>query len=363
MGKGRGFTHLLAVAVFSVPVVFMNICMAEGSGSSKQTPKSPVQVGKVLKQMVTDQITLIGTTQPVAESIVATEVAGIVKRFPVKEGDYVPKGALLVELKSTYLKMRLKALWAAKEKTRSNLKYAQKELMRVTKLKETNSVAQKAYDHAFADHQSLSQELQRNNAEIDQLDYEVSQTKVKAPFGGFISKEHTQIGQWLNAGGPVVNLIDLGMVLVTVDVPERYAVKLSTEADIDIFIRSVSEKRLAGRFSALLPQGNPAARTFPVRIRIENPKLAIKSGMEAMVTFNLEGKREVLLVPKDAIVGFGEAQQVFTVVDGRAKPVMVEVLGYYGNSVAVDGDLKPGESIVIRGNERLRPGQNLIIQP
>lgn len=82
-----------------------------------------------------------------------------------------------------------------------------------------------------------------------------------------------------------------------------------------------------------------------------------------MVTFNLEGKREVLLVPKDAIVGFGEAQQVFTVVDGRAKPVMVEVLGYYGNSVAVDGDLKPGESIVIRGNERLRPGQNLIIQP
>ena len=85
--------------------------------------------------------------------------------------------------------------------------------------------------------------------------------------------------------------------------------------------------------------------------------------MEAVVTFNLKGKREVLLVPKDAIVGFGDAQKVFTVVDGRAKPIMVKVLGYYGNNVAVVGDLKPGESVVIRGNERLRPGQDLIVQP
>ena len=171
------------------------------------------------------------------------------------------------------------------------------------------------------------------------------------------------MGQWLNAGGPVVTLIDLGKVLITVDVPERYAVKLSEEADVDILIPSITDNRLPGKFYALLPQGNPSARTFPVRVQLGNPDATIKSGMEAVVTFNLKGKRQALLVPKDAIVGFGDTRRVITVAEGRAKPVTVQVLGYYEHNVAIEGNLKPGEPVVIRGNERLRPGQEVIVQP
>jgi multidrug efflux pump subunit AcrA (membrane-fusion protein) len=99
-----------------------------------------------------------------------------------------------------------------------------------------------------------------------------------------------------------------------------------------------------------------------VHTLLENPSLTIKSGMEAHVFFSLSDQRQALLVPKDAIVAFGDVNQVFAIVDGRAKPVVVKVTGFYGSNVAVAGDLNAGDVVVIRGNERLRPGQEVVIQ-
>jgi len=84
--------------------------------------------------------------------------------------------------------------------------------------------------------------------------------------------------------------------------------------------------------------------------------------MEAMVTFNLANKKNALLIPKDAIVTAGENRLIFVVVDGKAVPVPVNILGYYDGDVAIVGDLKPGAQVVIRGNERLRPGQAVVVQ-
>jgi RND family efflux transporter MFP subunit len=345
-----------------LPVWFLLIPAAASGQQGAGPPKTPVRVAPVETRAVSEQITLIGTTEAIAESTVASEIAGIVEEFPVREGDFVNKGDLLARLRVTYLKLRLEGARAARERTVANLKNAEKELKRVTKLRETRSVAEKAYDEALYNYQALTQELLRNEAEIDQLQYEISHTAVKAPMAGFVSEEHTQVGEWLNTGGGVVTLVDLSQVLITVDVPERYAVKLSRKAPVDILIRSVAEQRLQGTIYAVLPQGNPAARTFPVRTHLDNPDLLIKSGMEAHVTFSLSDKFEALLVPKDAIVAFGDTRQVVTVADGRAKPVMVRVTGYYGSDVAVEGDLKPGDAVVIRGNERLRPGQEVVVQ-
>ena len=106
-----------------------------------------------------------------------------------------------------------------------------------------------------------------------------------------------------------------------------------------------------------MPQGNPVSRTFPVHLKIPNPKYRIKSGMEAIATFELGRKITSILVPKDAIVPSGADNIVYRVDQGKAFPVTVTINGYYGNDAAVEGDLQPGQQVVIRGNERLRPGQ------
>jgi len=81
--------------------------------------------------------------------------------------------------------------------------------------------------------------------------------------------------------------------------------------------------------------------------------------MEVVVTFEVGEKRKALLIPKDAVVPSGAQKIVYTVDQGKAFPVTVEVVGYYNNSAVVKDGLTPGRQVVIRGNERLRPGQEV----
>ena len=157
-------------------------------------------------------------------------------------------------------------------------------------------------------------------------------------------------------------ILDLGQIRISVDVPERYAVMLSPQSKVSIIVKSISNDPLLGRIYAVLPQGDQNSRTFPVRINLPNPDLKIKSGMEATVTFNLPGLESALLVPKDAVVVEGNKRLIFSVTDGKAMPVYVKVIGYYDGNAAVKGDLKPGDQVVIRGNERLRLGQTVRIE-
>ncbi|OQW98236.1 MAG: hypothetical protein BWK74_05025, partial [Desulfobacteraceae bacterium A6] len=207
----------------------------------------------------------------------------------------------------------------------------------------------------------LAQELKRSEAEIERLLYELKHKQVFAPISGFVAKEHTEVGEWVNAGGPVVTLVDLGRIKINVDVPERYAVQLSSKSDVKVSIKSLPGRQLAGKVQSVLPSGNTGSRTYPVRIFIPNPDLKIKSGMEATVLFSLDGGKNALLVQKDAVVPAGDNKIVFKVIDGKALPVMVKIIGYYDGNAAVEGDLKPGDKVVIRGNERLRPGQPVMV--
>jgi RND family efflux transporter MFP subunit len=322
----------------------------------------PVRVAPVVKKMVSDQASLVGSTEAASTSTVAAEVSGIVEDFPVREGDFVKKGALLVRLRATELKLRLKGAQAGLEKVRADLRLADKELTRYRRLKKANSVAETRYDQAFATHEALTQELVRINADVDRLRYELKRKQVLAPFSGFIAKEHTQVGEWIMPGGSVVTLVDLRTVRVVVDVPERFVMGLAEGGRVMVQVRSLSDQRMDARIAAILPLGNPASRTIPVRVDLENPEYRIRGGMEAAVIFNLSSQREAMLVPKDAVVPAGNDRMVYLVADNKAVPVMVSVEGYYDGDAAVKGRLEPGALVVIRGNERLRPGQAVAVE-
>jgi RND family efflux transporter MFP subunit len=345
--------------LFSVLLVLISSSYprAEDSVKNQEPPPVPVRVAVVEKKMVSDQISLVGTAEAIAMSTVAAEVSGVVESFPVKEGDFVKKGDLLVRLRSINLELRLKGTIAEKGQIAANLQNAEKELSRVSKLKDSKSIAETKYDFALFTHRALAKKLQQKDAEIEQLEYEIKQKKVVSPFSGFVAKEHTQVGEWVSSGGAVVTLLDLGQIQITVDLPERYAVLLRPDSEAKVVIRSISNDVLIGKIYAIIPHGDPDSRTFPVKVNLANPGFKIKSGMEAYVTFDLEAKKNALLIPKDAVVTAGNNRLVFYVADGKALPVNVRILGYYDGDVAVEGDLTPGKQVVIRGNERLRPGQ------
>ncbi len=330
-----------------------------GQDRKKAPPAVPVQIAAVQKKMIQDQIAIIGTTEPLRESVVASEVSGLVEAFLVKAGDFVSQGTPLTILGSTGLSLRLKRTSAAHAAIQSRLMLAEKELQRVDNLKRTNSISQKQYDEAFLNHSVLKNELLMNKADIDQLEYEISQKEVLAPFSGYVAAEHTQVGQWLHIGGPVVTLVDMSRILIKVDVPETYAVAINPNSVVRVTIGSLSSTPISANVYAMPPKGDPNARTFPIHIRVPNTGKRIRSGMAATVSFSVGAKRRQMLLPKDAIVTAGNQRLVYVVDKDKVDPVAVDVIGFHDNDAAVEGDLKPGQQVVVRGNERLRPGQRV----
>lgn len=349
--------HFIAAGVVMAAAIGALPAHAQNPAGKDGPPPSPVRVAMAEAREVSSQITIVGTVEPTATSVVASEGDGVVAAFPVKESDFVKKGALLATLRSTDLVLQRKATVAAQEITRVNFERARKELSRQEQLKAANSVAERSYDDALSSYGVLAAELQRRDAELELLDYRIAQARVLAPFDGFIAAEHTQVGQWLGIGSSVVTLIDISHVRVTVDVPERYAVYIPPGGTAGVTIRSMNTGRMPATVSAVLPLGNAIARTFAVRVELDNPDRRFRPGMEAIVIFDLSTRKTAILVPKDAVVTSGGNHLVYTVKDGKAVPLPVDIDGYYDGFVAVKGPVAPGTQVVTRGNERLRPGQ------
>ena len=318
---------------------------------------APVEIVPVTKESVEKQVTLIGTVFPLRKSVLASEVEGLVKRLFVEEGSFVKKGDRIAELGSSVYELELKEAEAARKETEQRYLQAQSDLERSADLLKKGFVPEKQLlDDRFRT-DALLKRLQQHEAEMDRLKDALRKTNVPASFSGEVVKKHTEVGQWVNKGGPVVTLIDLSRVHVMVSVPERYVFRLKVGQPAFVTADALAGRTYEGTIYAIISEGDAEARTFPVKFEVVNKGFKLKSGMLARVTFSTGYPRKGLLVPKDALVNQGQAVVVFVVEDGMARQVPVRVEGYHGNKAEVTGRVRAGDPVVVRGNERLRDGQ------
>jgi multidrug efflux pump subunit AcrA (membrane-fusion protein) len=193
----------------------------------------------------------------------------------------------------------------------------------------------------------------------------LSKYTIRAPFDGFVIKKHTEVGAWLSKGDPVAEIIELDPVEVAVFVPEHYIARVKTGAPVSLSIDALPGQKFTGNVHRIAPQADLRSRSFAVKIRLENPEYVIKAGMLVAASIPVGSEQPVMMVPKDSLV-LDRGRR--TVVVARADPtsgqtvahiVPVETGAADGSLIHVIGDLKPGEKVVVRGNERLRPGQPL----
>jgi len=320
-------------------------------------PPAPVEVSPVLQKEVREFVALVGTATSRVTSLLASEIEGLVEKLYVDEGDSVKKGQILAQLRSSTLKIQLEVARAARKEAQERYLQAKADLERSTKLRQSESIAEKKFLDDRFEAMVWEQRVRQREAEISQLNDLLAKKTIMAPFAGFVAKRHTEVGQWVEKGGAIVTLIDLANVHVVVQLPERYVDKIRTGELASVGVGALGNKRFAGKVIAVIPEGDREARTFPVKVEIENKDLRIKSGMLCHVTFSLGKPYAALLVPKDALVTLGDRKFVFVYRNDTVRLVGLEVKGYHGGMAEVSGDIKSGFLVVTRGNERLRDGQ------
>lgn len=347
-----------AVWLLSLCLLILPACDEQQAAPTPAAPPpSPVRVAPVLQQEVKRTVTLAGTVEPWKRSVVASEVEGLVQAFVAEEGMKVTRGQLLASLRTDTLKIRFDSASALYREAAARYQRARRDLNRTRVLFKRELVTQKDFDDAVAEEAALKERLSQLGADIRQVRDSLNKSKILAPFDGWITQEFTEIGQWVEEGGPVVEVVDLSRVQVEVPLPERYVSHIQIHDPVTATFDGLPAFEARGQVFSLVAQADRTARTFPVKVEIPNPALAIKSGMVSRVTLRIDRPHQGLVVPKDALVLRGGKAFVFRVNEGTVDQIAVTAVLHVEDLVEIEGPVQAGMDVVVEGNERLFPGQ------
>ena len=348
-----------------VRAIFGSLCLLgivacgeqQAATPPKGPPPTPVRVAPVLKQEVQQTVILVGSVEPWKRSLVASEIEGLVEQYPAVEGMQVKQGQLLAQLRTDTLHIQLDSALASHREAQTRYLQAKQDLDRIRVLFNKELVTQKEMEDAQAEEAAQQERLTQLDAQIRQVRDQLTKSTILAPFDGWVTKEFTEVGQWVEVGGAIVEIVDLSHVKIEVPLPERFVPDIHVDAAVSVAFDSLPGFTVEGKVYSVVAQADRNSRTFPVKIEIANPHLKIKSGMVAHVTLQVGKRHEGLVIPKDALVFRGQQNFVFLVKEGTVNQVPVDPLLHLDAVVEVQGDVQEGMVVVTEGNERLFPGQ------
>lgn len=333
------------------------IVIAANASYSQAPPPTPVVVAKVQEEKLNRPVSFVGNVIPLKRSTIASEVKGLIEKFLVYEGQRVNEGDVLVEFKTDTLKLNLKEAMASKDEVYSRFTLAKNNLKRMKDLHEKGVASIQELQDAESEKNAWYARLVQLKSQIEQDEYNLSVSAIKAPFSGYVVSKHTEVGQWVEEGGPVLELIEVDKLKIIINIPENYVNKLNVEDRVILNFDALPDYSVEAKIDSIVPQADSEARTFPVRIILDNKDQIIKSGMVVMASFLIGNKEPIKLVPKDAIVEFNKNKLVYVVNNGAVQPVPVSLGLSHEDLVQVSGEVSKGQLVVVRGNERLRPNQ------
>lgn len=330
-------------------------------------PPAPVGYTEARSEAVERIVRLTGSVEARDTSVVASEVAGLVVRLAAREGETVRRGEPLASLRRETLEIDLAARRADLKEAQARRELAVRTRDRFRHLFEDDIVSRERLDDAESEVVALEGRVESLAAAIAQVEDDLSRATIRAPFSGVVAREHTQVGEWLAVGAPVAELLDLEHLEVELAVPERWFGQLRVGTPAQVTFESVPGLVAQGQVAALIPRADTRARTFPVKVRFENPGHRIGSGMLAEVSLPVGEDPTAVVVPKDALVRRGERTVVYRVAEGEEGLAVEELTvtpeAGTGAWIAVSGPVAAGERVVTRGNERLQPGQPVAATP
>ena len=338
--------------VLLATITALFLCAAQGNPHPV-----PVRVAPVVLREVHRTVELVGSAFPRRRSVVAAQIEGAVEKLGVEEGTAVRKGDVLAELDAQVLKLDIEAADASKAEAEARHKSTLESVKRSKKLFDKGRISEEEYTNDVQNELALKNLARRADALLRRLQARLEKMRIRAPYPGVVTVKRTEVGEWVAEGGPVVEMVDLSRIHIRLDLPERYLPRLQRQAPVTVRADSFPDETFSGTVFSVVPEADLRARTVPIKVEVENSHGKLFAGMFFRATLALDGKRKALLVPKDALVIGKPTSVVFVVEKGKVRRVPVLRLAAYGNDFEVSGELRPGDQVVVRGNERLGPNK------
>jgi len=354
----------IIVGVFIVLVVFAGLAGIKtlqiktliAAGKAFRQPPETVASAIVREEKWQGTLSAVGSITAVQGVTVTPEIAGTITEISFESGAVVAKGDLLVKLDTSSEEAQLRSLEA-------QVTWAKVSLDRQSNLRTNQLVSQSDWDAADAAYKQAV-------ANADNVRSIIQKKTIRAPFAGKLGIRQVNLGQYLDAGKPIVSLQSLDPVYADFSMPQQYLAQLKAGMRVRVSTDTYTNRQFEGSLLAINPDLDVSTRSVALRATLGNADQALRPGMYAKVEVLLPEEKPVLVIPATAILSAPYGDSVYVIEPAPAnegeKPgfvvrqQFVRVGEARGDMVTVQSGLKPGEKVVSAGAFKLRNGSSVV---
>jgi len=325
---------------------------ASSGHASDQQPKKPkplVATQPVQKEEIASTLELTGSVEPTRVARLASPAEGPVSDARIREGDIVKQGQTLLSIG------RKKATEAMLASAEQDLKTETEDLDRIEQLVESGAIPKDQLQLARAKQARMTAQLEKMKE--SSADYEV-----EAPWDGIISKVLVADGNYVAARNVLVEIFDPSSLVVRMAVPEAQSQDIAPDMEVSVKLDAYDGKNFRGKIVRIYPELDRRMRTRVAEVEVLD-KVKLVPGMFARLSLKLRSEQDALVVPSEAVIVTPKGLRVaYVVEDGKAVQRKVETGIEGGGKVQILCCVKPGQQIVVAGNEKLKDGVEVRLQ-
>ena len=327
-------------------VVLIALC---GCGEKKKTAAEQtvrVKVQQIQAETVNGEQGFSGTIEESSGTSLSFAVTGTIKKIHVSAGQMVAAGQMIAELDPTTLQ---NAYTIAK----TSLEQAQDTYNRMKELHDAGSLPEMQWI-------SIENQLKSAMASEAMSRKSLNDTKLYAPFSGYIASRDGEIGQNAIPGSPIVKLVNIGSVKVKISVPENEVQRIAKGSSMKIIVPALNNREFSGRVTERGVSADPRSRTYEVKATIQNPGSQLLPGMICQAFTNYMQGATGVFVPANLVQLDGNNKTFVWVVNGgKALKREITINNETAQGVQVSGGLSAGDHIIVAGQQKVSNGMKV----
>jgi RND family efflux transporter MFP subunit len=338
---------ITALSVWGISKIVASRNTAEADQPKK--PKPLVVTQEVQRGEISSTLELTGSVEATRVARLASPAEGPVINCRVREGDAVKEGDKILSIG------RKRATEALLLSAQQDLKTEKEELESIEKLVESGAISKDQLQLARAKYHRMVAQLERVKENSE--DYEVV-----APWDGVVSKVLVNDGNYVAARTVLVEVFDSKSSVVRMAVPEAQSQEMQPDMEVSVKLDAYNGKTYRGRVSRIYPELDRRMRTRTAEVEVTD-NVALIPGMFARLSLKLKSEKEAVVVPSEAAIVTPKGLRVaYVIEDGKAMQRKIAT-GIEGEGkIQILSGIKPGEQIVVAGNEKLKDGLEIRLQ-
>ena len=329
---------------------------AWGQEGSYVMPPARVEVATAELRDMAPSVDVSGTVVSLNDSRIASEIEGVLT-WLADVGAAVDAGALIARIDPQLIRIEVARAEADVARLRSDFDYRDRQLARTEELATKNSVSQTLLDETRAQREQAQHMLNDANAALEFARANLERTEIRAPFAGHVVARLAAVGEFVSVGEDVIRLVDTHRIEISL--PASIALSRFIKPGMGLPVRSDDVVR-EHVVRTIVPVGDAVSRMVEIRLSAGDSEWLV--GTPVQISLPSDAPVSTVAVPRDALVERSGQSFVYKVSgDSVAEQVTVQIRSVVGLWVGITNGIAPGDQVIVRGAERLSPGQAVAV--